>query len=163
MAAKVKVDISRELLDAFWMDPIGPLAREVERRGDRVHLAIRGETPRMTGLLAATVRKQPLAFSRSSASQVSMTITVGSSSLTPYLGYILDGTVPHIITPRGAHMVKVFEGPEIKGHKVKRKRVQNTHLRFVSGGRVVFATVVHHPGTKSNDFITRGLEMGFGA
>ncbi|MGC4947698.1 hypothetical protein ACLQ2N_16070 [Streptomyces sp. DT224] len=55
----------------------------------------------------------------------------------PAVHYVLNGTRPHIIRPR-------------------RKKA----LRFEVGGRVVFARVVHHPGTKPNDFMKRALRQG---
>lgn len=45
-----------------------------------------------------------------------------------------NGTRPHLIFPR-------------KGQT----------LRFVSRGRIVYAKVVHHPGTKPNKFLTDNL------
>lgn len=46
-----------------------------------------------------------------------------------------DGTRPHTIRPRNAQV-----------------------LRFVVDGRVVFARVVHHPGTRARPFIQRAVE-----
>lgn len=48
------------------------------------------------------------------------------------LGYVTDGTDPHPIDPKNAKA-----------------------LRFTSGGTVVFAPHVDHPGTNPNDFILR--------
>ena len=45
-----------------------------------------------------------------------------------------DGTKPHIIRPKNAKA-----------------------LAFKIGGRVVFAKVVHHPGTKAQPFLDRAL------
>jgi hypothetical protein len=47
-----------------------------------------------------------------------------------------DGTAPHVIRPRTKKM-----------------------LRFPSGGAVVFARVVHHPGTTGSQFMTRALPL----
>lgn len=158
---RVNVDISEILLDAYFMDPFGDLAREVERKAGNVQIAIRRNAPRQTGRLAATVRKNPVQFSRNRHNTASVEVVTGSATLTPYLGFILDGTPPHEIRPRGAHFVAVEEGPSIKGHRTQRRRVQNRALRFTQNGQVRFATVVHHPGTSPNDFITRGLIEGF--
>jgi hypothetical protein len=57
--------------------------------------------------------------------------------MTDYLGYILRGTPPHLI--------RAIENRP------------NAHLRFVAGGQVVFAKVVHHPGTSPNNFLARAL------
>ncbi|GKQ35198.1 hypothetical protein [Streptomyces sp. A012304] len=48
--------------------------------------------------------------------------------------YVTGGTRPHVIRPRRAQA-----------------------LRFTVGGRVVYARVVMHPGTKPNDFLRRAL------
>jgi len=48
--------------------------------------------------------------------------------------YVVKGTPPHIIRP-----------------------VRARALRFTVGGRVVFARIVHHPGTKANDFLAVAL------
>lgn len=52
----------------------------------------------------------------------------------PAVHYVLNGTRPHIIRPRRAKA-----------------------LRFEVGGRVVYAKVVRHPGSKANDFLGRAL------
>jgi len=51
-----------------------------------------------------------------------------------YAAMVNDGTRPHIIRPKNARV-----------------------LRFVVGGRVVYARVVHHPGTRANPFLDRAL------
>lgn len=51
-----------------------------------------------------------------------------------YAAAVNDGTAPHIIRPRNAQA-----------------------LRFRIGGRVVYARVVHHPGTRPNPFLDRAL------
>jgi hypothetical protein len=53
---------------------------------------------------------------------------------TDYAAAVNDGTRPHIIRPRNAQA-----------------------LRFRIGGRVVYARVVHHPGTRANPFLDRAL------
>lgn len=55
----------------------------------------------------------------------------------PAVRYVLDGTRPHLIRPRRAKA-----------------------LRFEVGGRVVYAKLVRHPGTKANDFLGRALRRG---
>lgn len=55
----------------------------------------------------------------------------------PATMYVINGTRPHIIRPR-----------------------YRKALKFKIGGRTVFAKVVHHPGTKKNDFLTKALRMG---
>lgn len=53
-----------------------------------------------------------------------------------YAAAVNDGTRPHIIRPRQAQA-----------------------LRFVIGGRVVFAKVVHHPGTRARPFLDDALRQ----
>lgn len=48
--------------------------------------------------------------------------------------YVVSGTRPHVIRP-----------------------VRARALRFTVGGRVVFARVVHHPGTEANNFLAAAL------
>ncbi|MFJ2882483.1 hypothetical protein [Streptomyces sp. NPDC087272] len=55
----------------------------------------------------------------------------------PATRYVLDGTRPHVIRPRRARA-----------------------LRFQSGGGVVFAARVTHPGTRPNNFLVRALREG---
>lgn len=52
----------------------------------------------------------------------------------PATVFVVKGTRPHIIRP-----------------------VRARALRFTVGGRVVYAKIVHHPGTEPNDFLTRAL------
>jgi hypothetical protein len=57
--------------------------------------------------------------------------------IVPYAGYIETGTAPHEIRPIRARVL-AFKGSE---------------------GKMVFASVVHHPGTKANPFMHRTLEQ----
>ena len=52
----------------------------------------------------------------------------------PATMYVIKGTRPHVIRPRTRKV-----------------------LKFRMAGRTVFAKVVHHPGTKANDFLTKAL------
>jgi hypothetical protein len=58
--------------------------------------------------------------------------TIGSDVV--YAPWVNDGTRPHIIRPKNAKV-----------------------LAFKSGGRTVFAKVVHHPGTRARPFLDRAL------
>jgi hypothetical protein len=55
--------------------------------------------------------------------------------------YVIHGTKAHVITPR-----------------------EKAVLAFTprGGGNVVFAKIVHHPGTKPNNFLLRALKLGGG-
>lgn len=60
-------------------------------------------------------------------------VTIGSD--VEYAALVNDGTRPHVIRPRRADGV----------------------LRFRVGGRVVYARVVNHPGTRARPFLDRAL------
>lgn len=53
----------------------------------------------------------------------------------PAASYVMNGTRPHEIRPRR----------------------RGGTLRFTTGGRVVYARVVHHPGTQPNRFLWKAL------
>ena len=80
-----------------------------------------------TGRLRASIRVE----ARRTATLRSR-FTIGSD--VEYAAFVNDGTRPHIIRPRNAQV-----------------------LRFVVGGRVVFAKVVHHPGTRARPFLDQAL------
>lgn len=61
-------------------------------------------------------------------------IVAGRRGVTPYLGFHHYNTEAHVIRPRRAKA-----------------------LRFVVGGRTVFAQKVQHPGTRGSRFLTRAL------
>lgn len=54
----------------------------------------------------------------------------------PAASFVLQGTNPHKIYPRK----------------------QNGVLRFTTGGKVVFARYVNHPGNKPNNFLLKAME-----
>lgn len=68
-----------------------------------------------------------------SADQRGVVGTIGSNNPIAWLHH--DGTKPHIILPR----------------------TQKT-LRFVSHGKIVYAKIVHHPGTQPNRYLTDNLK-----
>lgn len=55
----------------------------------------------------------------------------------PATMFVINGTRPHQIRPR-----------------------YRKALKFTLKGRTVFATLVNHPGTKPNDFLTKALRKG---
>lgn len=55
----------------------------------------------------------------------------------PAVRFVIEGTRPHLIRPRRAKA-----------------------LRFEVGGRVTYAKVVRHPGTRANPFLQRALRRG---
>src|SRR5687768_15335342 len=80
-----------------------------------------------TGRLRASIRVE-----RRSFFGLRQRWTVGSD--VDYAPMVNDGTRPHIIRPRRAKA-----------------------LRFKVGGKVVYAKVVHHPGTRARPFLDRAL------
>lgn len=161
MVGKVNVNIDQVLIDAFFHDPAGGPMREMQRRANNVQSAIRRAAPKKIGKLAASVRKGIPSFGRT-RNTIVFQIDIGSATQTPYLGYVINGTSPHIIRPKGSHVRAAGIRITKSGRAVRSKVKVHTHaLRFVSGGGVVFASVVHHPGTRPNDFINRGLILGF--
>lgn len=81
-----------------------------------------------TGRLRASIRLE----SRRNLALRSI-YTIGSDVY--YAPYVNDGTRPHQIRPRSP----------------------GGTLRFMIGGRVVYAKVVNHPGTKPNPFLDKAL------
>lgn len=80
-----------------------------------------------TGRLRASIREE----SRRTIGLRTI-VTVGSD--VEYAAAVNDGTRPHIIRPKNAKA-----------------------LRFRVGGRIVYARVVHHPGTRARPFLDRAL------
>ena len=80
-----------------------------------------------TGRLRASIRADPPRIFSLRGS-----VTVGSD--VEYAPWVNDGTRPHVIRPVRAQV-----------------------LRFNVGGRIVFAKVVNHPGTRARPFLDRAL------
>lgn len=83
--------------------------------------------PVRTGRLRSSIRAEPPRIFSLRGS-----VKVGSDL--EYAAFVNDGTRPHTIRPRTKQV-----------------------LRFQVGGRVVFAKVVNHPGTRANPFLDRAL------
>jgi hypothetical protein len=116
-------------LSAFVHNPMGPIRRDLDRRASAVQAHMTRGCPRRTALLASTIHKNPGRL----GPNPHVDVICGRDGITDYLGYVLAGTPPHLIHPRGRA------------------------LRFMAGGTIVFATVVHHPGTAPNNFMLRAL------
>ncbi|SCF98448.1 Bacteriophage HK97-gp10, putative tail-component [Streptomyces sp. MnatMP-M17] len=105
----------------------GANRRELEAAGRQLLNRARILAPVDTGRLRASLRQE---FRRTYT--LRPMVTVGSD--VEYAPWVNDGTGPHIIRPRRAQA-----------------------LRFVVGGRVVYAKVVHHPGTHARPFLDQAL------
>lgn len=100
---------------------------ELREAGRQVVNRARILAPVRTGRLRSSIRADPPRIFSLRGS-----LTVGSDL--EYAAAVNDGSRPHIIRPRRAQV-----------------------LRFNVGGRIVFAKVVHHPGTKGTHFLDRAL------
>lgn len=105
----------------------GASLSELERTGQRVVNRAKILCPVDTGRLRASIRGQ----ARRTWTLRPM-FTVGTN--VDYAEMVHDGTRPHVIRPT-------------------RKQA----LKFTIGGQVVFAKVVHHPGTRARPFLDRAL------
>lgn len=110
--------------------PTGPVGQDLQQRAQRVLVSARALTPKRTGRLVSTLRIE----AGDTALGPFRDVTIGFPGITDYVGYLIEGTAPHVIRPRQARA-----------------------LRFLSGGKIVFSRVVHHPGTRANDFMIRAL------
>lgn len=106
----------------------GASRQELTNTGRQVVNRAKVLAPVDTGRLRAEIG--PAKFSRSWTLRPRVTIEVNVD----YATYVHDGTRPHIIRPRNAQV-----------------------LRFRVGGQVVYARVVHHPGTRARPFLDRAL------
>lgn len=109
----------------------GGLERDLDNRSRRVLAAARTLVRVRTGTLLLSIRREEGVGPLGRY----IDVVAGVPGLTTYLGYEHDGTAPHIIRPR-------------------RRRA----LRFITGGRVVFARQVRHPGTRGSEFLVRALD-----
>lgn len=105
----------------------GASLRELEGTGRRVLNRAKILCPVDTGRLRASLRGKA---SRTWTLRPQFTV----SSNVDYAPMVHDGTRPHIIRPRTKQV-----------------------LKFNVGGQVVFAKVVHHPGTRARPFLDRAL------
>lgn len=101
--------------------------RELENTGRRVVNRAKILCPVDTGRLRASIKGKA---SRTWTLRPQFTV----SSNVDYAPMVHDGTRPHIIRPRTKQV-----------------------LKFNVGGQVVFAKVVHHPGTRARPFLDRAL------
>ena len=102
--------------------------RELTEAGRQVVNRAKVLAPVRTGRLRSSIRAEPPRIFSLRGS-----LTVGSD--VEYAGFVNDGTRPHQIKPRRTGGV----------------------LRFTVGGRVVYARVVNHPGTRARPFLDRAL------
>jgi hypothetical protein len=119
------------IIRSVFHDRDSPVGREL----DRISLIVMNKARTLvgvrSGLLISTIRRED----GQGPTGRYVDVVAGVPGLTGYLGYHHDGTPPHVIRPR-------------------RRKV----LRFLSGGRVVYARHVNHPGSRGTHFLTRALD-----
>lgn len=101
---------------------------ELRRVGPMVVNRAKILAPVDTGRLRASIG--PPQYSRTWTLRPQVTV----SANVDYAQMVHDGTRPHIIRPRNAQV-----------------------LRFLVNGRVQYARVVHHPGTRARPFLDRAV------
>ncbi|WP_228980121.1 hypothetical protein [Streptomyces sp. DH12] len=118
------------------IDP-GRISRLLRLRGSRTERKLAERTARTAGFVE---EEAPGSMGR----HVTWKVEQGPGGLQgvitvdhPAVRYVLDGTRPHLIRPRRAKA-----------------------LRFEVGGRVTYAKIVRHPGTRANPFLQRALRRG---
>jgi hypothetical protein len=114
----------------------GRLARMLRSRGGMMARHLRRRNERVA-------RRAEQLAPGSMGRYISHRIVEGPRGLTgvvtcdhPATVYVINGTRPHVIRPRRAKA-----------------------LKFTVDGRTVFATVVHHPGTKANNFLAEAMRQ----
>lgn len=134
MAVTTSVHINGAALQSLLNGPNGPVAREIQRRGERIADRMRATAPRDSGNLANNIRAALVSEGGEIQSRVGV---FGSNARrVPYLKYIIGGTRTPI--------------------RPRRARV----LRFVINGRVVYAKEVR--GQPANNFMVAAIEAGRG-
>lgn len=117
--------------DWTFRSPEGVVGRDLHRRGKRVETAAQ----RQAGSRRGTLRRDITTEWTNTSGDI-LTIRVGSSNV-PHALMHHQGTRPHVIFP-----------------------VHGKVLRFVNkAGNVVFAKVVHSPGTRGNHYLTDNLKL----
>lgn len=125
-------------LDSLLNGPNGPVARELERRGELIAAEARRLAPKKTGNLAANIRAALVSTNGKIEERVGL--FGASARAVPYFKYVDRGT--------GLY------GPT-------RTPIRPRHaqaLRFVVNGRVVYATKVS--GQRPNHFLKEALAAG---
>lgn len=106
----------------------GASMRELREVAPRVVNRAKVLAPVDTGRLRASIGSA--VYSRTWTLRPRATIEAGVD----YAKFVHDGTRPHVIRP-----------------------IRAQALRFTVGNRVVYAKVVHHPGTRARPFLDRAL------
>lgn len=116
--------------------PSGPVGRHLIERCTVVQMAARRQAPRRTGCLQDSIVKRAETFGGELAMRIQSDTTSCSPSRTSYSLFVHEGTAAHDIYAKAGGV-----------------------LAFQVGGQTVFATHVHHPGTKPNHFLSDNLHL----
>lgn len=135
---EVKFVIDNAALNGLLRGPTGSVYVDMLRRAQILQDAAKnqipiGKGPPRTGRghLKTSVVKR---IYPNATGNILMEVQVGSSHPIALIHH--EGTAPHVILPRNARA-----------------------LRFIADGRVVFAMIVHHPGTNPNRYLTDNLPL----
>jgi hypothetical protein len=131
--ANVSGSVNTSEYDRYLNDARDPVRLDITKRAQKVLVEAERRCPVRTGLLRSTGRKNDGLDGEKPYTDV----IFGRDGETDYLGYVLNGTPAHEITPH--------------------QNRPNAHLRFVVGGAVIYARVVHHPGTRANNFMEKSI------
>lgn len=107
------------------------LGTTLHNLGQHIRERLIANSPKKTGTLAKGWELTDTGAISFSGGLVSLSI----QNRTPYLRWVLAGTQPHQISAKPGGV-----------------------LAFMSGGEMVFATSVSHPGTKPNPFVDRTID-----
>lgn len=121
------VSVDDSAIKAMANDSAGPIQQDLRGRANRVLDRARALCPVESGRLKGSLHLQQTP-GRDGVTQYQVGSTVD------YALMVHEGTRPHLIHPR----------------------LRRT-LRFTEGGRTIYATVVHHPGTRPHHFLTDAL------
>lgn len=124
--------INGAALQSMLTGPNGPVARDLQRRGERILDRARATAPRDTGRMAGALMSR--LFSVGGIPEVRVGIFGSAARAVPYLRYVTEGTSTPI-RPRRAQV-----------------------LRFMVGGKVYYAKEVR--GQSPNNFLIRAIEAG---
>jgi hypothetical protein len=126
-----RVDINEAEYRREFESRDGMVGRDLERRATRVQLAAKAQAGVQSGQLKASIHKR---WTETSGDR--LTIQVGSPVRHARVHH--DGSRAHVIRARSARPMRWID--------------ENT-------GNVVFARTVHHPGTRSNRYLTDNLRL----
>ena len=123
--------------------------KELRIYGRNAVAELQREAPVQTGKLQASIK---MTLKNPDTPNVELQINAGSKDRPEVvLRSILYGSKPHEIVPKHPGGVLVFRSGA--GHNAAFRKVGSKGR----SGDLVFTTHVNHPGTKPNDFVTRGL------